>query len=1323
MRAENKLKEQSWGEVQKLRQRMAEQEAVEVRRKHKRMEPPPEESEQRYKFLIDHSKEIILIINRRGKITFVNKSTLANYGYSQEEIIGKSITRFLTGGSIKKALYGLAQEFLGRPQREMELEARTKSGEIRYLCVAEGSVPVYENGKLIGVMISASDITDRKKAEEAIKRSEEHFRDLVEKAGIAISIDDQDGELKYSNERYAEMFGYSAEEMKKLPIRLMIHPDDVEKVMTYHLGRLQGKDVPSRYEFKGIRKDGAVIDIEVDVVILRDEERLIGTRAYMWDITERKKTEEVLEKRRTRLELVHHIQSEIPLNTDIETVLVRAAESIGQSFDYYKISVNLYHRETEEIEYLTGWNKTGQLIPRGHRQKLGQGLIGKAGLLKKTIVANDVSKEPDYFALLSDTKSELIIPLLVKDELIGVLDLQATRVNAFSKEDVSVLQAIANYCAYIIDERQREEALRKSEERFRSVVEYSYEGIFIVDNAFRILYANDELTRIAGYSREEIIDQDFRKFLDDESQQLVVDHYIRRQRGEKVPSRYEFNIVRKNGEKRRVEISSTVMRDTEGKVETIAQILDITERKRSELLQDAVYQISQSANSAASLDDLYKSVHEIISIVMLAKNFYIALYDPPSKLLSFPYFSDEYDETPAPQKLGKGLTEYVLHTAKPLLCDEATDKELRRRGEVELVGTPTAIWLGVPLIVEDRAIGVMVVQDYSDPKAYGERELRMLEYVSSQVAKAIETKRAEEILRKSEAHYRTLVETSPDAIALSDLQGKILICNQQAAVLHELKSSEEIIGTSFFDWIAPEDRARAVDDARKTMESASVGIIEYSMLRADGSSFPAELRMSLVKDAQGNPLAMIGIIRDITERKRAETALQESERKLRLLAENMRDAVFIYDLDRRLQYVNPGVERLTGYSIREFHERNFIDYLHPEDRGRMMDLWEKLFQGKAFSEEEFRIVTKDGQTKWCSSSWGPLLDEKGHQVGIQGREIDVTESKWAKEILQESEMKYRALFEYANDAVFILDSEGKHVMANEKAASMLGYSVQELIGMSAKEVVAASEYPSAQDKLNGVLKGKVYPPYERIFRKKDGTEFPVEINIALLPVREGSPQYIQSIVRDITERKRLDNELQQTSDRLRQALGSIVKVVASTVELRDPYTAGHQKRVADLTRAIATEIGLSKDQIEGIRIAATIHDLGKIFIPGEILSKPGKLSENEYSLIRLHPQVGFDILKDITFPWPIAQIVYQHHERMDGSGYPQGLTGKDILLEARILAVADVVEAMSSHRPYRPALGHEAALKEILEKRDILYDPEVVDVCVELFTEKRFEFE
>ena len=207
-----------------------------------------------------------------------------------------------------------------------------------------------------------------------------------------------------------------------------------------------------------------------------------------------------------------------------------------------------------------------------------------------------------------------------------------------------------------------------------------------------------------------------------------------------------------------------------------------------------------------------------------------------------------------------------------------------------------------------------------------------------------------------------------------------------------------------------------------------------------------------------------------------------------------------------------------------------------------------------------------------------------------------------------------------------------------------------------------------------------------------------------------------------TYRKNLEQKVEERTAELQKTLEGTISALTMTVEYRDPYTAGHQQRVSDLASAIAKEIGFSKDKIMGIRMAGMLHDLGKIAIPIEILSKPGRLSKTNFELIKKHSQVGYDILNTIKFPWPLSQIVLQHHERIDGSGYPNGLSGKEILIEAKILGVADVVEAMASHRPYRPALGIDKALEEISINKGKLYDIEAANVCLKIFKDKKFEF-
>jgi PAS domain S-box-containing protein/putative nucleotidyltransferase with HDIG domain len=293
---------------------------------------------------------------------------------------------------------------------------------------------------------------------------------------------------------------------------------------------------------------------------------------------------------------------------------------------------------------------------------------------------------------------------------------------------------------------------------------------------------------------------------------------------------------------------------------------------------------------------------------------------------------------------------------------------------------------------------------------------------------------------------------------------------------------------------------------------------------------------------------------------------------------------------------------------------------------------------------------------------------------------------------------------------------------NSSAEKIFGFTEEEAQGKHPYNLIVPKEaQPHVDDIWRRLLEGDSTAHSINENVTKDNRVIHCDWSNTPLKKDNGEVMGVLSMVQDITERRLAEEELEESYKKLRRALGGIIQATATMVEARDPYTAGHQRRVTDLARAIATEIGLTKDQIEGIRMAGIIHDIGKIIVPAEILSKPSRLSIAEFEIIKTHPQVAHDILKEIDFPWPIAQIVLQHHERMDGFGYPLGIPGPEILMEARVLAVADVVEAMASHRPYRPALGVDKALEEISKGSGKSYDPEVVDACLKLFKEKRYE--
>src|SRR5664280_2420662 len=469
-----------------------------------------------------------------------------------------------------------------------------------------------------------------------------------------------------------------------------------------------------------------------------------------------------------------------------------------------------------------------------------------------------------------------------------------------------------------------------------------------------------------------------------------------------------------------------------------------------------------------------------------------------------------------------------------------------------------------------------------------------------------------------------------------------------------------------------------------------------------------------IKRALGKERIILLAIEDITERKQLENLLIDSEERYRHLFETASDGiVFLEQREGKITHANPASEKMLGYTKKELIGNKL------QDIGVLLDLCafqttiQNLDRNGFLNYNDVPVKTKSGQ----HIDTDIYLVDRATLVQCSIR--DVTERKQAEDALRESEDQYRLVVENAKESI-IITQDMKMVFVNHATIGMVGYS---------KEILTSKYFTDFihPDDLNMVvnyhikrIKGEEVPPvYSFRVIGQDGTVVWCEINAAIIQWN-GKPATL-NFLNNVTERKRTEGELQRTHDSLNSAFGAIIPVMVSAIEMRDPYTAGHQLRSANLACAIATEMGLPQDNIDGLRMAGSIHDIGKLSIPAEILSKPTKLTDIEFSLIKEHSHSGYEMLKNVESPWPLAQIVYQHHERMDGSGYPRNLKGDEILMEARIMAVSDVVGAMASHRPYRPALGINVALEEIEKNRGILYDNAVADACLRLFREKSYQ--
>ncbi|MFZ2418873.1 MAG: PAS domain S-box protein [Smithellaceae bacterium] len=589
-----------------------------------------------------------------------------------------------------------------------------------------------------------------------------------------------------------------------------------------------------------------------------------------------------------------------------------------------------------------------------------------------------------------------------------------------------------------------------------------------------------------------------------------------------------------------------------------------------------------------------------------------------------------------------------------------------------------------------------------------------------------EHSRLEGLLIDSEMMYRRLFETASDGI--------VLLEKREGKITHANPATEEMLGYTLEESIGNKlnDIGIMIDlgDFQTTMEDLNKnGMIKYDDVPVKTKSGQhIDTDIYLVDRAR---LVQCNI-RDITEHKQTEKKTRESEAKYRWLLDNMADVITVIDMDLHFTYVSPSIMRMRGYTAEEATAQTFEQVMTPESLQIIAKVFEEEMQLEASGTADpgrSRILDldeyrKDGSIVCMENHLSFLRDEAQKAVGIISLTRDITERKRAEEEIVRTNTFLDSIIENIPDMIFLKDArELRFVRFNRAGEELLGQSRDDLIGKNDYDFFPKIQADFFTQKDRNVLSGKklIDIPEEHI-QTRGGEKILHTKKLALLN-EKGEPSFLLGISEDITERKRAEEQLRQTLESLRKAVNTTIQVMVSAIEARDPYTAGHQIRSANLARAIATEMGLPKEKIDGIRMAGSIHDIGTLSIPSEILTKPTKLTNLEFSLIKEHSQKGFEILKDVESPWPLAQIVYQHHERMDGSGYPRQLKGKDIIIEARILAVADVVEAMASHRPYRPSLGLNSALAEIENNKGTIYDTDAVDACLKLFREKGFQLE
>lgn len=601
-----------------------------------------------------------------------------------------------------------------------------------------------------------------------------------------------------------------------------------------------------------------------------------------------------------------------------------------------------------------------------------------------------------------------------------------------------------------------------------------------------------------------------------------------------------------------------------------------------------------------------------------------------------------------------------------------------------------------------------------------------------------------------------LIDSSPFMVLFKDRQGRWIWMNQSFIKEMDLPPREEILGKHTQD-LLPESK----DLCREDREVVARGEPLLGLLRK--VTLPSGRKRWHLTDkipikTPGDGVAGVAVfIRDVTEQREAQRKLERLNRVLEavldvnqlmvreklgrnhllneicgiLVKGQCYESVWIILLDPQTGYLLDVFSLTeTKAEIKRCLSPQFVSHLTTDSKDGFSAIkYEDLLRkGWQLPKRYTGKVLISSRLEHGKKTYGAICASLPRNVELEKKEKDLfltlaNDIAYAlhklddRDELRREKIFWEKLFNVSPEGVVLCAPDGRVLRVNNAFCHIFRFSSpEEVIGKNIDSIVADEiTFEEARSFTEAAARGERVS-VESVRQRVDGTL--IDVSILGIPIKiDEDLAGVYAIYRDITDKKMYERAMKENIATLFRVWRQTIELIASVSELRDPYTAGHQKRVAELAKFMAMKMRLSPESVDAVEMASLIHDVGKIKVPAEILSKPGPLDEVEYLLVKTHPQAGYNLLKDIDFPWPVAEIVLQHHERLDGSGYPQGLKGKEILQEARIIAVADVVEAMASDRPYRKALGIEAALKEIKRGRSTLYDEEAVDACLALFEE------
>jgi PAS domain S-box-containing protein len=913
------------------------------------------------------------------------------------------------------------------------------------------------------------------------------------------------------------------------------------------------------------------------------------------------------------------------------------------------------------------------------------------------------------------------------------------------------IEGVRRFQAIVRDISRRkalERELGEREQLLRLFFDLPFIGMAVTSaETKRWLRYNDRLCEILGYSREELAERSWAELTHPDDLGADVEAFEQVLRGERDGYQMDKRYLRKDGSTVDASIDVKVVRKGDGSAEYfLATVQDISDRKRAERMlrrQKNLYAALSETNQAIIRLRSREAVFgEMCRVAVARAGFLFAwvglaeavggIVRPVARHGDDRGYIDAIRVSTDPGLAagrgpgGTAIREGVHAVVNDLEADAAMQpwQEAARRAGV---GSLAAL----PLREGGRVIGILSVYA-AEPGFFDEAIVALLDEMAQDLGFALDNIERERLraqavaeLQVAEARWNFALEGAGHGVWEWNVQtNQVFFSHQWKAMLG---FADDQIGDDVAEWrsrVHPDDWDMVQQAIRRHLDGQSdVYVSEQRVLAKDGRyRWILDRGKIMTRDPAGKPLLMIGTHTDITPMRAAEQARRDIEERFHRAVEEAPFPIMIHAEDGEVVALSRAWTDLSGYSkdqiptIAAWTDRAYGEQA-PSVRAEIAGLYD-LSTRK--DEGEYPVVTRGGDHRlWSFSSVALGRMPDGRRIAIS-MAADITERQRAEQALRESEERFRALVEQSLAGIYIVDN-ARLIYANPRTAEIFGYTPEEIVDKPVHDLVAPEDRELVRANVARRISGEINS-LQYAFRglRKDGSVVNLGVHGSRAIIKD-RPVVI-GVMQDITDKLRTEAQIRDYVVRLERSIMGTVDAVSRMVEMRDPYTSGHERRVGQLAAAIAKEMGFSDDSAHGLEITGYVHDIGKITVPAEILSKPGKLSAIEFEMVKTHAEQGYEILKDVDFPWPVAEIVRQHHERLDGSGYPRGLKGDEILLEARILAVADVVESMATHRPYRPSLGIVPALEEIEKNGGRLYDPRVAETCLRLFREKGYNF-